>query len=47
MHHTLEWREGYEAYGEGANINANPYQIDTDESDEWRDGYCEARYDDV
>lgn len=46
MNNQLEFKEGYEAYGEGLSLSNNPYDVQSDEHLAWRDGYMDALIDD-
>ena len=44
--HTEAFREGYQAYKDGVSSYDNPYTYDSDEWEEWDDGWSQAAWDD-
>jgi hypothetical protein len=39
---SLEYKEGYDAYGEGLSLVNNPYKQEADLYDDWQEGYFAA-----
>jgi hypothetical protein len=40
------YEEGYNAYFQGEDVDDNPYLFETDEYEDWEEGYTDAEYND-